>query len=895
VRLVTGDDAQNKVLGPLPVLLAGVGACAEKTLAEFARIARDLTISIQGPFGLVLVDPLGEVMFTGDWPWLLDFRVPESLPHQERSESLGPDGAKLPTTLSSLVRRLRAIEPSVDAAVSGRVRMNSYVLVDLSIAGVVPAAVQVVRALRQADPAHDMTIVGLTARTAGTDTAADGAWFEGWQQLLTQLQEEPCTQRIYLLDGCDADKVWFERPEQFHRLGAQFLLYHGLTCRSLLRQNERAITGANEGLLNVCGSFGCHTIPVDLSVVAQRIAERLAREDLSDLYQRTVPGGWLAGVEEQAQALVDKMAGICEKARHTQSVLSGGRRDHPGGSLTADVGLSEAIAKAVAQVCSREPLVSLCHFFQCLEPRLEKLLTRQRLWERVRARRQALEAFRRQEENTYEPLRLWLADPATRWADRFTPEQDDPPQVAVSRPARIANYLLGGMVLALGLADIVGGVFWSDRLFMIGGGLLAIASSALMMTPTGWVRYTRGRIREGQDVAESVAPVLYRRRASMRVLWCAGGLLAAGLAGVAWPAWPAVWTTATGIWAGVLAVLTGVGVLFLAGTPAGAHPDRVSEEEAPDHANPPLWYGHAAGLLCLALAWMILWWRAPLPVAGMAPVWIVHFTGLALVAAGLLWILFPRVGRAYLIDRVPRMPQPVVGGIGCRLEANEMSPRIGAMAAWVRHLAFEPAQLLRRSRATDAQRDRETLFDFLAADWDGQLAEVVRRELKARSDKTLRTLALQPMLWAECVTKELLDPHATCPDLTSLFALQAVRAWVESHGLADLLSYLHVDFDRFRRLTSGLACPHWPAPRVDPDTSVSVVAVGKPLWDTLAPLAPSSAALVPLDWEADASVILTLRAVQGLRQGWRGFPGLPGQAHEHLPSVPVPPRAADNA
>jgi hypothetical protein len=532
VRLVTGENGPNKVLGPLPVLFAGVGPCAEKALAAFARLTRSLTVSIQGPFGLVLVDPLGEVMFTGDWPWIADFRMPEALPCQERSESIGLDDTKLPTSLSGLMRRLRAIEPSVDAAGGGRIRMNSYVLVDLSIAGAVPAAVQVVRALRQTDPAHDMTILGLTARTAATDATADEAWFGGWTQLLAQLQDEPCTQRIYLLDGCDADKMWFERPEQLHHLCAEFLLYHGLTCRTLLRQNERAITGANENLLNVCGSFGCHALQVDLSVVAERIAERLAREDLSDLYRRTVPKGWLESVEEQAQTLVDKMAAVCEKAHQTQSALSGVRREQPV-SLSAGADLSDAVTKVVAHVCSREPLVSLCHFFKCLGPRLEKLLTRQRLWERIRTRRLVVEAFRRQEENTYEPLRQWLSDPQTRWVDRFTPQQGDPPQVVVSRPARVSCYFLGCLLLVAALAGIVTGSLWPDRLLVIGGGLLAVASAALMVAPTGWVRHTRGRIREGQDVAESATPAPYRRRVPGRTVWLAGGLVAAGLAGVA--------------------------------------------------------------------------------------------------------------------------------------------------------------------------------------------------------------------------------------------------------------------------------------------------------------------------------------------------------------------------
>jgi len=71
-------------------------------------------------------------------------------------------------------------------------------------------------------------------------------------------------------------------------------------------------------------------------------------------------------------------------------------------------------------------------------------------------------------------------------------------------------------------------------------------------------------------------------------------------------------------------------------------------------------------------------------------------------------------------------------------------------------------------------------------------------------------LGLQPVLWTECITKELQEPRTASPDLTCLFTLHAVKAWIGSHTLADLLSLLQVDFDRFHRLTARLAAPHWP-------------------------------------------------------------------------------------
>ncbi len=299
---------------PLPTLFVGVGACARETLRELSHLAQCLTAPIRGPFGLVLADPPGEGLFACDWTWAFDFQVPEGTLLRERSEFIGRDEEKLVLLLSSLVRRLHSVEPAAEPAPGSRLRVSSYVAIDLSEEAAVASAVRLMRVLRRVDAAVDVTVVGLTGRTAARGRADDARWFETWKRLLEQLQEGPLAQRVYLLDGCNADKVWFERPEQLHRLGAEFLLYHGITCRGLLRQNERARTGAQEGLLTVCGSFGCRTIEVDLPVVAARIAQRLAREDLLDLYRRTVPRGWFASLQEQARLLVDRIATICERA-----------------------------------------------------------------------------------------------------------------------------------------------------------------------------------------------------------------------------------------------------------------------------------------------------------------------------------------------------------------------------------------------------------------------------------------------------------------------------------------------------------------------------------------------------------------------------------------------------
>jgi hypothetical protein len=831
--------------------------------------------------------------------------------------------------------------------------MSSYVAIDLSDAAVVASAIRLMRVLRRVDAAMDTTVLGLTARTAANGSAGDNTWFETWKLLLEQLQDGPFAQRVYLLDGCDTDKTWFERPEQLHRLGAEFLFYHGLTCRGLLRQNERARTGSNESLLHVCGSFGCRTIEADLSVVAERVAERLAREDLADLYTRTVPSGWLAGIQEQARLLVDRIATICERAYQAQASPSGQRRDRPDARRAEEAEIAEAIRKTVRYVCSREPLVSLCLFFQLLRPKLARLLSQQRLWERARTRHLVAQAFRRQEENTYEPMRVWLSRPQTPWVDRFTPALQDAGDVAVSRPASVKSYLAGWLILAMGLVGVVMGISSHNRLLAAAGGLAAMAASVLMTLPIGWTRHPRNRLREGQDRA-FVPEVLYRKRSSGRIRLAAAALVLAGLTGITWPLGQDAWTLTAEIGAAVLAVMATAGLALVAGGPSETRPNQVSEDEAPGHANPPARRCLAAGLLCLALVWAVLCLGTPAPVAADTIArQLAQLIGSVLIVVGAGLALFPRVGRTVLVDHVAKMPQPLAGGIARPVRERELPRGVAALAAWVNRLVLEPDQCLERFAATDTRQGREgspnamhrvwesgTLFDFVATDWEGQLAQAFRQAVKTRSGKSLKTLALQPVLWAEGITRQLQDPQEggwvsngdplrlgsgsqsrtmaigdppRC-ELTSVFALQIVRAWIESHTLAELLSFLNIDLARFGSLVGRLACVHWPTPRVDPDISAGVIAVGKPLWDAMAPLvnkegkkagnedgrnippsclrtflsSSSGASLVLLDWDSRDNRIVVLRAVQGLTQGWRGFPGMPGQFHEQCRPAPVP-------
>jgi hypothetical protein len=925
---VPPDEGHNQMPGPMPTLFVGIGPWAQETLAEFFHRAAGLTTPIQGPFGLVLADSQGEGLYAGDWLRVSEVRFPDPTLLRERSELVGREEEKLATLLSPLMRRLHSIEPGVEPAPGGRIRWGAYVVLDVSDAAAAACAVRLMRVLRRVDAAVDTTVLALTGRTAAPSSAGDNQWFETWESLLEQLQDGAFAQRLYLLDGCDADKTWFERPEQLHRLGAEFLFYHGLTCRGLLRQSERARTGADESLLNVCGSFGCRTIPADLSMVAQRIAERVAQEDLADLYTRRVPGGWLTSLHEEARLLVEKIASICARAAESKVPSSGTRRDRTAAQPSQNAEIEEALRRTLQRVCSREPLVSLCLFFQLLRPKLARLLSQQRLWDRAQMHRQAIQAFRRQEESTYQPMQTWVGRPQTRWIDRFTPVQPPAPEVAVSRPASRQDYLKGWLILVVGLAAVAAGLSWYSRFLLLTGGLVSLAASVVMTSPVGWARYPRSRLPEGQEIRASAAEVLYRQGVSRRTCLICAALTFAGLAGATWPLGSDPWTWFTGIRAFLVAIFAGTGLALIVEGPRQTRPDRAGDrsdesrpkmpgvQEAPGHVPPPVWRHRAAGLLCLACAWTVVCLGIPSAAAPEPMAYrLMEIAGLAVVAASAGMALRPRMGRAYFVDRMAKAPQPLSGGIGRPFRERELPRLVTALIAWVNRLAVEPDQCLERLRAARIRPHREgtanparragepgTLLDFVAPDWESQLTQVFRQTIAARAGKPLHTLAVQPALWSECILNQLQEyqergwsakrdaAHAGAGgELTSLFALQAVRAWVESLTLAELLSFLHMDLTRFGHLVGRLACPHWPTPRIDPDMNACVIGVGKSLWEALAPLAetPGVPAVTLMDWDASDGKIVILRVVQGLSQGWRGFPGLPGQLHGNVPK-PAP-------
>ncbi|UCD52207.1 MAG: hypothetical protein JSW27_06120 [Phycisphaerales bacterium] len=890
-----GDNGtQAKVTGPTPILFVSVGPCAEAALRALSETVQEMASPVQGPFGLLSLDVASGEMLASHWTWLSDFEIPASSELCGLSREVADSDEQLLTAVSSLVRQLRSTEPVADPASPGRVRMTSYIVIDLSVDDAVSCGWRLMQLLRRADRGHDMVVLGLTARTATSGAGPGDRWFERWTQLLTLLQDEPLAEKVYVLDGPNASGTWLDRPEQLHRLAAGFLLHHGVTCRRALRQTERRRVSPKENILNICGSFGVREITTDLSEVTERIARRLAYENLADLYGQPLARDRRQHIEEGAQALVEEIQQIYGRADGRERSSADKTVTAAGECALRNEDVAQAIEKTLDRVCARDPLVSLCHLLKCLHPRLRRLLTRNRLVQRQRTREAVVSALQHRDKLTYEPMRVWLARFNAKWTDRFTPEEGPASRVTVSRPPSKASYRVGLILFAMGLFSIASGLFFQERVFALGGGLLALAATVLMIQPAGWNHCTRTRLPEGREADEFVPAVSYRRRASLPVRSAALVLAVMGVVSLTWSLWPGPWPSTMVFLAGLSAFIALVGLTVLLSSSVAIRPDQVREREAPGHCGPPIWGWRGVGLLCLAGGWVVLCLFAAVPTrVDTALQWGCHLGGLfGLLAAAVLG-LHPRVGSVRLAEHVPSVPKPFTGGISGPAGDPDSLREIAAMTQWIGGLNLEPEQCLLRGKAAEKPRNRDVLFDLLATDWDLQLAEAFRKTLKIRSNESLRDLAFETKAWASCVVGHLQNPAAPSADLAVLFASQVVRAWIDSVTLKELVSHLEADFSRFGQLIARVTSANWPATRVEPDMGTSVVAMDKAVWDALAPLieADGNTAVIPLDAKTSGDGISILRFVQGLRQGWRGFPALPGQ--DDTPDRAEPAHAGD--
>lgn len=878
--LVKGHHTRAKGIGPVPILFVTAGHRAERAFSAFSEIAKGVTVPVQGPFGLLSADSTGRHLVACHWTWLSDLDLPASTQETDGSDKT------LATAVASLMRTLQSKEPVADPSRPARIRMSSYVLIDLSENESIDRALRMMKRLRKTDPAHDMAVVALTGRTAASDGELDGVWFESWSQLTARLQDDLLAQKIYLLDGRTAAGTWFERPEQMDRFCGEFLLQHGITCRGPLRQSERRRIRPQENVLNVCGSFGLRTIRLDRPEVIARITQHLVHEDLADLYEEVLSSQRRRHIDKEAQALAERIENIHEeqsrnRATRGQTAIAASQT-----VAVRDKAVCRAVEDAITRVCGRAPLTSLCYLLECLEPRLLRLLTRQKLLDRRRVRRLAADVVQRRDKGTYEPIRVWLENTKAAWVDRFTPTARARPIVAVSRPAARTAWRVGFLFLTIGLLCLAAALFFQERGFAAAGILLSLAATVLATQPSGWSEHSRTIVPQGCRIDTSVPVVSYRKRAPLSIRGLAISLAALGVVAVTWSLWPNLWTGAMALRTAAAALLAVIGTSIILTGPLEVRTDQAKCQEVPDHLCPPFWTWRAFGLLCLAMGWLILSLKAPSPLQDDALLrWSYHAGGLLCMGIAAILGLTPRVGRVYLIERIPEVPEPLTGGITVTSTDTDLIQSVNAMAQWIERLTLDPRQALLRHGVSDATQGHEVLFDFVAIDWDRQLAQAFRETLRSRTGQSLRDLALEPKAWAQCVMRHLRNPQTCSSDLGVLFTLEVVTVWVNSLSVADLAARLSGYGEKTAHRLGRSTSPNWPAPRTVPDVSISVATVGNAIWDALAPLAQVDGAplLVRRDWDTRADDVVVLQIVQGLPQGWRGYPALPTQICQSNP------------
>lgn len=869
-----------------PVLLVGVGRGAIQTLAELARRAQEVSGTLVGSFGALIIDYSRRQLFLSSCRRLSELEVPRlsDSSHKGRWVDYAGDETVL-SSVSSVMRNLRLSHGETTLRPPHRVRICSYLVMDLSDNAVILPTVELVRSLRKVDPSLDITGLALTGRTAESERHPRPLWFDTWNQLLGHLQNEPLLQRLYLIDGCDARNTWLRTSREMQRLGAEFVLHHGFSpCRSYMRNKEKSSTSVKESFLNFCGSFAYRRLYVDRQAITQRVAFRLADDLLVGLREGELDGEWKATVDKKAENLASEIVNICATPNQVDENAIPELSADARGQGSAQYQVNEAVRRMVTQICVRQPVLSFRRFVRSLRDALNRVSIQGLLRERWGTRRRAAAILREQEKETFGPIRQWLAVRGVKWVNQYEPVLQDAPTVLVSRPASTKLYGLGIIVLALGLAGIAAALAWQGRSFAITAGFLVLFGNTVMLLPTGWRTHVRTLVPADDQASLSLPLTAYRRQGPNWSCPAAMLLSVLGLISIVlslWlPNWLSVPTVKPLVWGAISAVLAGAGfVLLRAGTKTSGSAT-TEQEEMPGLVGPVRWARYGPGLAFLATAWIILCLQ-PLTLAHAqrAQQWYGLLTGSAMLIAGVALARWPWVGRAQLSYQLPARPLPLKLPDSELVRESGLNPQIHRICYWCEGFLTDRCAEGSGCMGSNQQRDGCTALDVLLRDWDKRLATEFSVTLQSQTGSSLTELAEKPEAWAECLVAELTEQSAEWTDETRLFALHGVRTWAEKQGLQDLISCLSPDPELVGSLITGAASPQWPMTRAKPDVDVSILAVGRELWPLAAPLAESQSPyhVVPLDWQDDPCAIVIIHMVQGLAEGWRGFPGMPGQ------------------
>lgn len=886
---MTGNEARPETTPVRPVVFAGVGHSAVATVLQLPRAAADLRIRVAGPFGLAVAREPEGPLFILDRQWLSDLELPELSGDAQAAPRLTDPDDALVSTFRALTRRLRVDRPNIASGTSPHIRVCAYVVIDLATPGAVPAGLRLAGLLSQTDSPPDITGLVLTGRTAESLSEPDEPWLEAFRQLLTSLQRQSPLNRLYVLDGRDTNHTWLQTLGQMQRLGAEFLLHHGVSpYRAHLRRSEEGRLNGRQDYLHVCGSFSCRTLRSDRTAVARGIAAQL-KDDLADLNQGVLTDERAETLCAEAKQLSETIVQIHQTdSDQDDQTRTASQRDQKSPRERA---LRDALKATLTRVCTKQPVLSLREFLKCLRPLLNQLSTSSGLSERVETRYHIADILRKQRRDTYGPARIWLHEPGVYWKGLY--QLSVPPDytswatvsrswAAVSRPARMLAYWLGLLLLAIGLTAILLAAAWQNVAPAILGGVLALGGSAVGALPSGWVQRKRTLVPKGKRASDRAPGVAYRLKAPASRLMLAAALLAAGLIAVAWALSVVAWTGGQATYAALLTPLWLVVVMggfALQAWPRQADEpgDAVREREMPQMLGPPAWGWRITGLIGLAIAWAGLCSLAPETLmSGGLWRWAGLVAGLLLILGGVAVGRWPSVAHKPLVRHIPKKPVPLISGLAKPVKESELTAQVRGIIAWVDALPAESKAATTDDLDWSEPQSDGNILDALVENWQQRLADAFRRTLPSTSTNPMAELAEQPEHWAKALLAEMANPTLGLADPAYLFSLHAVEDWMSKRPWPQLVAELRPDPQWFDFFVDRICAPHWPPTRSECEVDVSIIAVGDALWETVAPLAQAKPAhrLLPVAWH-DPHTLVVIRIVQGLLGGWRNFPPLP--------------------
>lgn len=876
-----------------PVLLIGVGPGAVATLRQLPHAAKTLCVRVAGPFGLLTGRGSSGKVRASSCFWMSDISVPDAthegaVVNGEFSESLFSD-------VCSLVRGLRAGGEETAAGRGSRVRIQAYAIADLAAPGVVPFILKLIQLVRRADPAIEVTGLALTGRSVETGTSQTPAWHEAFEQLVAGLEQAHLFQRLYILDGEDTNRTWLRNPEEIHRIGAEFILHHGLSpYRHHLRRREKTRTSLEERFLDFCGSVMCKRFSWDPATAAHEVAAVLAGDmALQELDQGALTQERSDILDGLVQRFVEDVSATYQE-EESPSGPTPSAQVPPASAADQDQRVFQALERTLKEVCFEKPVLSLRWFLGRLRLQLDQLTTFSRLKARWDSRQRVARTLRQQIQDTYAPIRRWQEQRNVQWQTPFGPFFKETPSAMLSHPISVECYLLGMGIATVGLGMVGLGGWLRQPVPVVVGGIVAIWAGLVTVLPTRWVRHRRTIVPQDDSASQAVPASYYQAHPSKEQLASSALFLTAALGCLVWifsgrdhEAAGADVVLFGGL--SVVCGLVGATLVYLGmirvRLPGGVPDHRQTPNMAPPRNKS--WY--VGGLVSLTAAWLFLCrangsLQIPLNMTALV-------AGLASAWAGLALVQFPRYGNTKLACAGLRKPVPPAPLEARSVEGARLASQVERLRSWVDRLLVvaEPSQL-NRLEWNEANLE-DLLPRMFSPHWQNQLAQIFKKELESQTGKSLGQMVNDPANWARCLMDGLSDPDMEMNSPLHVFCLCHVKRWLQEKPLEQLLAQLKTDRGMLVSTVSASVAPRWPQTREDPEVDTSVIAVGKELWDIIAPFTDPDDPhhFVVVDWQ-DPYTVAVVRVVLGLSRGWRGYPGLQGQggpAHDTEDKAPL--------